>query len=118
MELKDFIAKSITDICLGIRDAQRIVNYETGNVPIAPAFMDGKSILKNVNDKITFDVSVSVSKGSKKGGNGGIKVTILGAEVNGEMSSETASMNRIQFSVPFYPQALSAYEKKEGKNEI
>lgn len=41
MGLKDFISKSIIDICLGIRDAQRVVFEHVENVPIAPAFMSG-----------------------------------------------------------------------------
>jgi hypothetical protein len=111
IELKDFIAKSIIDICLGIKEAQRTVYNEVKNVPIAPAFFSGKSQLEKADSKISFDISVSVSNTAKTDKNGGAKISVINGSINKESASKNISANKIQFSVPFYPQALENYKK-------
>lgn len=110
MELKDFISKTIVEICEGIRDAQGATRKLTNNTPIAPAYLDGRSVLSKADDRITFDVSVSFSEASEKHKGGGVKIQVINADVDRVSSSSTETTNRIQFSVPYYPQALNAYE--------
>ena len=113
MELKDFISKAIIDICRGIKEAQRTIYDEVQNVPIAPAFMDGKSKLKEGEQKISFDIWVSISNNTKMDKTGEAKIiNVIGGSINKETSASNAIANRIQFSVPFYPQALEKYDKK------
>lgn len=116
MDLKDFISKSIVDICLGIKEAQGIVFKHVDNVPIAPAFMSGVSQLEGGPEKISFDILVSISDSSKIEKDGKAKISVIGGSIGKETNTEQNSAHRIQFSVPFYPQALERYNQKSTKN--
>lgn len=112
MELKDFISRAIIDICRGIKEAQRTIYDEVQNVPIAPAFMHGISQLNKGKQEISFDILVSISNNEKAGKNGEAKISVIGGSINKETTTSNTLANRIQFSVPFYPQALEKYDSK------
>ena len=110
------IYKGSLDICLGIKEAQKTVYEHVENVPIAPAFMSGVNQMEHGPEKISFDILVSISDSSKKEKNGEAKITVIRASIGSETATETSSAHRIQFSVPFYPQALERYNQKSPKN--
>ncbi|MDR1696382.1 MAG: hypothetical protein LBR69_07145 [Endomicrobium sp.] len=112
MELKDFISQSIIDICLGIKVAQKTIYEAVENVPIAPAYMGGKSVLEKGEQKISFDIMVETSSSEQTQKQGDVKIYVVGGSINKESNKNSVNVNRIQFSVPFFPQALEKYEKK------
>ncbi len=115
IDLKDFISQTIIDICLGIKKAQRVIFEEVKNVPIAPAFMSGKSVISKSEQKISFDIMISASSVQKTDKGGSAKISVIGGSINKENSFINTAANRVQFSIPFYPQALEKY--KENKQE-
>lgn len=116
MELKDFIEKSLVEICMGIRGAQFKIKEEINNYPIAPAFMEGKSVIEKNGTSIDFDIAVKITNDQKSEvqGTGGTKglIEVIGvsASISGSKveSEKNENSHRIKFSVPFYPQALNA----------
>jgi len=116
MDLKDFISKSIIDICLGIKEAQRAVFEHVENVPIAPAFLSGVNLLENGAEKISFDILVAISDSSKTEKGGEAKISVIGGNIGKETTNEQSLAHRIQFSIPFYPQALEKYNRSSAKN--
>jgi hypothetical protein len=110
LELKDFISKTLEDICLGIKDAQGKVSARLKNYPIAPAFVDGESAIKET--AISFDIAGTDSTDAKNAKVGAAKIAVVSASINKENAASNISMHRIQFSVPFYPQALNYKERK------
>ena len=103
MELDQFIEKSLMQICKGVRSAQNKAFEETGNYPIAPAYMEGKAVYEKWDQVITFDVTVSVNKDKNLHVNAGF----AGVGGKGDLAQVSSNIQRIQFSVPFYPQALN-----------
>jgi hypothetical protein len=104
MELQEFIESSLVQIGLGIKKAQTKLAEASGSYPIAPAFVDGKAVFRKSEQTISFDVAISVS--SDKSLN--VSANAIGLGGKGELNKEQSQTHRIQFSVPFYPQALNA----------
>lgn len=119
MELKDFIHKSLTDICLGIQQAQIEVEKRIGNYPIAPASMNGKSVIDDSKQLIDFELSVNISEESNLAGEvtGKTKgvIEVIGASIStsgkANGSNKESVSHTIRFSVPFFPQALRKNKK-------
>jgi hypothetical protein len=108
MNLKDFVAGSLTQIIEGIRKAQEEA-AETG-AWISPA---GSSIPRGTSitvintpagdsylQQVQFDVAVTVSDEQSAGAGGGLRVfgAKIGAE--GEVNYKNAAVSRVQFTVP------------------
>ncbi len=111
MELQEFIETSLVQICLGIKGAQEKLWIETGNWPIAPSTLDGKVVHDRTNNEITFDVGISVSKDR----NINVAASVIGVGGKTNSTRENSQTQRVQFSVPFYPQSLNP--KKREPNE-
>src|SRR6202035_624272 len=108
MDLKDFVAVSLTQIVEGIKKAQEatassgawispvssLSTAGTGNKPIVIA-PEGRRYLHEVN----FDVAVTVNDEQRAGAGAGI--TILGARISadGGVTYQNAAVSRVQFSV-------------------
>ncbi|MGD9638511.1 MAG: hypothetical protein AB7U85_05590 [Alphaproteobacteria bacterium] len=107
MELSCFIEESILSICIGIRSAQEKMHEECNNYPIAPGRVEGRDAYNNINQYIDFELSVSASESKEQGGKLGCAISVLSAHVNGKNKTEKETINKIKFSVPFYPQALN-----------
>lgn len=114
MELKEFIEKSLSDICLGIKAAQNNTFEKLGNYPISPAFIDGKPVYNKNIEKIEFDICVTTSENTKssKVGNGNIKV--VSASLSSEEQAKMENISRIKFSVPFFPAALNSAKQSSS----
>ena len=111
MELQKFISESIKQICFGIREAQKEVSDEIGNFPIAPAFIEGKAVYTKQQD-IEFDIAITVTEDNKLNASGGVNIKVLDGSAKKEKSEKTENIHRINFKVPFYPQALNNKFKK------
>jgi hypothetical protein len=115
MELQKFISESIKQICFGIRDARKeIINELDGNCPIAPANYNGKKVAEKP-EEIAFDIAITITKNSKLGVAGGANIKVIKGDIKKESSKATENIHRINFKVPFYPQALNNKFKNNKK---
>ncbi len=99
MELKEFVAETLSQIIEGVRIAQNREDGSNVNAAMGHAIFGGS--LVNVGDygvatRVDFDVSVSAET---KGG-AGAKLTVFGLGVGGGAEHVAGSANRISFSVP------------------
>lgn len=67
--------------------------------------MDGQYVVKE--QSIKFDVAVSSAKTKNGNAEGKIDINVIGASLSGKTEASNTQVNRIQFEVPFYAQALS-----------
>lgn len=111
MQLKNFISQSIIDICCGVNEAQKIVYEKFKNFPVAPAYVEGKNVAIKSEQTISFDILVKTSESEYNQKQGSAKIYVVDGTLNNTNNLSNVSTNRIQFSVPFYPQALSSTEK-------
>ena len=114
MDLKDFVNNSLTQIALGIIDANEalsgtdaiinpteiVVHSDSSQAygrTRRPERSEGPT---RVVERIEFDVAVTVQEGESS--NAGIKVSVMsiGLGAGGESSSTTGSQSRIKFTVP------------------
>lgn len=100
MELKDFIERTLLDICEGVEGAK-----PKTKVAIAPGSLGGK-VIENI-DKIKFNVSVTANSSTE----GGIKVFNSGA--SSEISKE--SIHQIEFEVPVIFNSYITNPEAHGK---
>ena len=112
MELKEFIKQTLVQIIEGVKDAQKSVGTDNGEIIprlSTPRNKDEISYDGRIIHNIYFDVAVTVTEGTEKKGGGGIKVaSFIQIEGEGKRSESNISQNRIQFHVPLtYP-----YSKK------
>lgn len=114
MDLRKFIAETLTQIIGGISDAQEnMLEFQKGeNSDYTAPYVNPNPVSENhkkLND-IEFDVAVTVSEGNSAEGGGGLSV--MGVSIGGKGASEqtNSSVSRIKFSIPVsYPYV---YKKK------
>jgi hypothetical protein len=109
MELKEFIANTLSEIQEGVQMA--IDKTIKGSVPgaINPNFKSSnrdRSLVQN----ISFDIAVTVADEEKAGISGGIKVVGLSLGGQDNVSSSTSRVSRIQFSIPVIPPVTNVSE--------
>ena len=116
MDLKTFIAESLTQIAEGIKEAQK---SDSGAIfsPLLKFNKDGQpEIAYNMKDlqpqMVAFDVAVTVTESSEK--KGGLSVAMaslfgFGGEV--DSSSENAAISRIRFEIPVVWPAVDVKNK-------
>lgn len=114
MDLRNFIAETLTQIIGGITDAQKNMmefqkdkesEYTAPYVNPNPSSDNHKKL-----SDVDFDVAVTVSEGKSVEGSGGLSV--MGVSLGGKGGSEqtNSSVSRIKFSIPVsYPYV---YKKK------
>ncbi len=111
MELKEFIKETLVQIIEAIKDAQKSVGTDNGEIILKLSTQRSKGEISHdgrVIHNIYFDVAVTVTEGSEKKGGGGIKVVSL-FEIGGDgkRSESNIFQNRIQFHVPLtYPNSV------------
>ena len=98
MDLKTFIAETVTQIVAGVREAQKgeaggLVNAE-GIAVIGGHLINCYSA--GIFTRVDFDVAVTAE--TAVGGKAGIRVAIFSAEGGGDLRHSTA--NRVTFSIP------------------
>ncbi|MFI8647918.1 hypothetical protein ACIGJK_24390 [Pseudomonas iridis] len=113
MDLKDFIANSLTQIAEGIlaaRDALADTDAEVNPTNLATHSKNsqgyGRTELSEdmnrgrVVERVTFDVAVTTESGTE--GNAGLKVGIasFGIDTGGKLIDKAGQASRIQFGIP------------------
>ena len=103
MDLKTFIAESLTQIAEGIKEAQKSdsgaifsprIGYTDGGKPLLSG-----NLVPTTPQMVEFDVAVTVTKAdSGKGGKIGVSFLNIGGEATS--SSENSSTSRIRFEIP------------------
>ncbi|RCS25832.1 hypothetical protein DUT91_03475 [Phyllobacterium salinisoli] len=99
MELKDFIAETLSQIIEGVREAQAREDGANINAAMGGAEFGGQLVnvgTYGVATRVDFDVSVTAET---KGG-AGAKLAVFGVGVDGGAGHTAGSANRISFSVP------------------
>ena len=111
MELKTFVAESLTQICEGISEAQKNVAklgaYISPRLASENRTANDKSVARHAS-KISFDVAIEVindsTTGSSVEGGGKLNVLALCSRVTGEkteeMHSKSSTVSRLIFDLP------------------
>ncbi len=107
MELRDFVRDSLVQLMCGITDAQQeLMRSNEASGVVNPIWNDQKN-LNNHTQLVNFDIAVTASDQTTKGGHGGIKVWSV--EIGGKLESQgvESSVSRIAFAVPVLPSAIT-----------
>ena len=116
IELKDFVAETLTQIIEGVKEAQeKAVEHgamvNPNNVAIQPSSgrmeyaEGGWGSHKRYPAIIEFDVAVTASQTDRVKGGVGVFATFFGASVQGETEEADSHVSRIKFTVPvFFPE--------------
>ncbi|MDT0644988.1 hypothetical protein RM553_19300 [Zunongwangia sp. F363] len=86
MELKDFIAKTLTEIQNGISDANK----------------NGIRVSDTTAKEIQFDISVTTNSADESKIGAGIFVAGIGLGANNKEQVNNSAINRIKFSLPLF----------------
>lgn len=106
LDLRGFVKAALTDVLLGIRDAQG--EEEVGRF-IAPVglgnvkFPDDGGVVHAERLLVTtmkFDIAVTVARQKSKQGGGKVGISVLSANLSGENLTKSENVSRIQFAVP------------------
>lgn len=112
MELHEFIRETLSQIVVGITEAQRcdvIIKSNAAIVPIGQGLTDDDRL----NQAVQFDVAVTTELGSEAKGGIGVFVGPVTLGSAGRSEKNTDSRNRIQFSVPIYLPAQKIRRRQE-----
>ena len=112
MDLRNFIAETITSVMGGVEDAQKALGDDPNktaeiNPDVRQHGDKATSRLISTHThrevyRLEFDIAVTVEDGAKAGG--GIKV--VGVHIGSEIAGKTTAISRITFSIPItYPPA-------------
>lgn len=104
VNLKDFISKTLLEICYGIGDAQNSLESDIKNCPIAPARVEGKDV--SGKTMISFDIALTTTVADTSKKDGGVNIKVISGDYSEEKNYSNERVHRIKFEVPFYPQAV------------
>lgn len=109
MKLEEFVAETIRQVVAGVKLAQESVRGNDGIVnPAAGSSPSGG------RQMITFDVALSTTEDREAKGGIGVFVGAFGLGTAGRSEASTASISRIQFTVPVELPSLPAdHERSE-----
>ena len=95
MDLRDFVAESLIQICGGVRQANKKLDPAKDDTPVF--VLD--SARDHHSSAVDFDVAVTLKEGDKAGVEGKLQLAVFEANfgVNGSSAKETVS--RIKFKV-------------------
>lgn len=97
MELKDFIAQSVTQIVEGLEVARE--NIRKYGATVNPDFRRTDSGSSSVQS-LEFDIAVSVSPQGEGSKSIGIQIASLGFNRSSESGGGTTTNSRIRFAIP------------------
>ncbi len=116
LDLRSFVKTALSDVLLGILDAQS--NEEVGRF-IAPVGLGNVSFPIDggvVHDQrllvttMKFDIAVTVSGENSTKSGGKLGIHVLSANLSGENATKSENVSRIQFAVPL---KFPRYESKD-----
>jgi hypothetical protein len=106
MELKDFIAETLSQIVTGVVEAQTKVSTAGGSVvPHVRNASDDKSMYGRTNAGnpvifVDFDVSIAAQEGTATKGGIGVVSGIFNLGSSGQSNENLQTSNKIKFKVP------------------
>lgn len=109
MELKEFVATTLTAIVEGIIDAQKRVephnaHINPGNLMRAPTAVSQDAIWDNRYNNyartVTFDVAVTVEEGTNTNAKVGVVAGVFNLGAGGSSDNRQLAVSRVQFAVP------------------
>lgn len=109
MDLKDFVANTISGIIEGLVEAQARIEphggfVNPGNLMGSTKDRGESALWDNRNNNyarsISFDVALTVQDGSSTGGKIGVATGFLNLSAGGESQNNQMAVNRVQFAVP------------------
>ena len=104
MNLQNFIKETLLQIQRGIRDAQgEFHTVETDRGVICPHFNAINALEKSDAQLVEFDVAVTVTESTERGGDGKLNVAMVSLGGKKQHLSETESVSRIKFAIPIIP---------------
>ena len=93
MELREFVKATLVQIIEGVRDARAAVSQMEAR--------DGAEIVRSYEDqKVDFDVGVTVVESSAREGGGGVQISVLSLGAGISKEKEQTAVNHIKFTVP------------------
>ena len=106
MDLKEFVAGTLTQIIEGVKEAQKAA--KTHGAEVSPKFQQYQSTINsfsfNKKDEVIrfvkFDVALSATEGSERGTSGGLKVIVAAVGGKSLDVKETSTVSRLQFEIP------------------
>jgi hypothetical protein len=90
MDIKEFVSESLKQIVDGV------VDFEKHSQQKRACNLDHQ----HRNQKVTFDIAVTVVEGKEAEGKAGISVWSIGAGVTGRTESSSSIVNRIKSDIP------------------
>ena len=107
MELKDFVAETLTQITKGVEEAQNQLRESNPNACINPHMTKDDTDKwvtggrrKNV-EMVDFDVAVTVKEGTEtKGGMGLVVAGLFNLETGGKSNQASGTVSRVRFKIP------------------
>lgn len=112
MELHEFIRETLSQIVIGITEAQQSDAVIKSNAAIVPT---GQGLTDNdrLNQVVQFDVAVTTQSESETRGGIGVFVGPVTLGSAGKSERSTDATNRIRFSVPVYLPAQKIRRRQE-----
>lgn len=113
MDLRDFVAETLTQITDGVRDAQTRAAEHGSRVN--PQILGGAAIAAQFGflpadggpaQIVQFDVALTVKEGTGTKGGIGISVGAVTLGSTGQSNAENSSVSRVKFCVPLGLPAL------------
>lgn len=108
MELKEFIAETLAQICEGMAAAR--ARTEAAGGKVGPTFSTGVDGLRKAGFEtstsgkpitlVDFDVLVSASSGTSTGGKLSVVTGFLNADTGGASRGEQSIASRVKFRIP------------------
>ena len=98
MELREFVAKTLSAILEGVEDAIR--DAPEGRMGKIAPVIAGEEDWSKASLPVEFDVAVTEADKASASGKGGIKVLPFEAGGEGSKAWERSTVSRIKFSVP------------------
>ena len=106
IELKDFIAETLTQIIEGVRTSQSLAKDDKTRAEIIPTSLPARADSQIVGasnvyiNLIEFDIAVTATEGAKTDSKVGVLVTVIGAAVQGQTDVSSSTVSRIKFTLP------------------
>jgi hypothetical protein len=109
VELKSFVAETLSQIIEGIKEAQQRAQQGAGGVVNPPVGrMDRQLLTTNraffsqagLAQFVDFDVAVTATEGTATKGGVGVMVAAITLGTSGQSTAENSATSRVKFSVP------------------
>lgn len=108
MELKEFIEKVLTDIFVGVANAQSnvadcggIINPDVYAGANSGVVLTSESYKNKIPCTAEFDVALSAIDKKQTGGHLGVIFGNIGIGGSGSAAAETSQITRVKFTVPY-----------------